>query len=46
MRLQLAAWSFPALLVLIFIRVPIGLSMLVLGLLGTWYRLWRCDRRC
>ncbi len=35
--LLLAAWSFPALLVLIFFRVPIGLSMLVLGLLGSWF---------
>jgi len=34
--LQLAAWSFPVLLVLIFLRVPIGLSMLVLGLGGSW----------
>ncbi|MCP5285937.1 MAG: TRAP transporter large permease [Burkholderiaceae bacterium] len=34
--LQLAAWSFPALLVLIFLRVPIGLSMLFVGLLGAW----------
>ena len=32
----LAAASFPALMVLIFLRVPIGLSMLVLGLLGSW----------
>ncbi len=32
----LAAASFPALLVLIFLRVPIGLSMLVLGLIGSW----------
>jgi tripartite ATP-independent transporter DctM subunit len=32
----LAGASFPALLVLIFLRVPIGLSMLVLGLLGSW----------
>jgi tripartite ATP-independent transporter DctM subunit len=32
----LAAASFPALLVLIFLRVPIGLAMLVLGLLGSW----------
>jgi C4-dicarboxylate transporter DctM subunit len=32
----LAAASFPALLVLIFLRVPIGLSMLVLGLVGSW----------
>lgn len=34
--LTLAAWSFPALLLLIFLRVPIGLSMLVLGLAGSW----------
>ncbi len=34
--LILAAWSFPVLLILIFLRVPIGLSMLVLGLLGSW----------
>ncbi len=34
--LQLAAWSFPVLLLLIFLRVPIGLSMLVLGLTGSW----------
>jgi C4-dicarboxylate transporter, DctM subunit len=34
--LQLAAWSFPVLLALIFLRVPIGLSMLVLGLIGSW----------
>ncbi|OGA44321.1 MAG: C4-dicarboxylate ABC transporter permease, partial [Betaproteobacteria bacterium RIFCSPLOWO2_12_FULL_63_13] len=33
--LTLAAWSFPVLLVLIFLRVPIGLSMLLLGLLGS-----------
>jgi tripartite ATP-independent transporter DctM subunit len=34
--LQLAAWSFPVLLVLIFLRVPIGLSMLAIGLVGSW----------
>jgi tripartite ATP-independent transporter DctM subunit len=34
--LLLAAWSFPVLLLLIFLRVPIGLSMLALGLLGSW----------
>jgi tripartite ATP-independent transporter DctM subunit len=34
--LALAAWSFPVLLALIFLRVPIGLSMLTLGLLGSW----------
>ncbi|MBM3391833.1 MAG: TRAP transporter large permease [Betaproteobacteria bacterium] len=34
--LSLAAWSFPALLLLIILRVPIGLSMLTLGLVGSW----------
>ncbi len=34
--LTLAAWSFPVLLLLIFLRVPIGLSMLALGLVGSW----------
>ncbi|MEK7436240.1 MAG: TRAP transporter large permease [Pseudomonadota bacterium] len=34
--LTLAAWSFPVLMVLIFLRVPIGLSMLLLGLIGSW----------
>lgn len=34
--LTLAAWSFPLLLVLILLRIPIGLSMLVLGLTGSW----------
>jgi len=34
--LELAAWSFPVLLLLIFLRVPIGLSMLVVGLTGSW----------
>jgi tripartite ATP-independent transporter DctM subunit len=34
--LALAAWSFPVLLLLIFLRVPIGLAMLALGLLGSW----------
>lgn len=33
---EMAAWSFPVLLVLIFIRVPIGLSMLVCGLGGAY----------
>ncbi|MCU0922209.1 MAG: TRAP transporter large permease [Burkholderiaceae bacterium] len=32
----LATASFPILLILIFLRVPIGLSMLVVGLLGSW----------
>ena len=34
--LTLAAWSFPCMLVLIFLRVPIGLAMLVIGLVGSW----------
>jgi hypothetical protein len=34
--LTLAAWSFPVLLVLIFLRLPIGLAMLVIGLAGSW----------
>jgi C4-dicarboxylate transporter, DctM subunit len=33
--LTLAAWSFPVLLALIFLRVPIGVAMLVLGLAGS-----------
>ena len=34
--LLLAAWSMPVMLGLIFARVPIGLSMLVVGLIGSW----------
>ena len=34
--IELAAWSFPILLLLIFVRVPIGLAMLVCGLVGAW----------
>ncbi len=34
--LVLALWSFPALLLLIFLRVPIGLAMLAIGLGGAW----------
>jgi len=34
--LALAAWSFPILLVLIFLRMPIGLAMLVCGFAGSW----------
>ncbi|MFN4117958.1 TRAP transporter large permease [Acidovorax sp.] len=33
---ELAAWSFPILLLLIFVRIPIGLAMLVCGLVGAW----------
>ncbi|MFW5833261.1 MAG: TRAP transporter large permease, partial [Pseudomonadota bacterium] len=35
--LEAALWSFPALLGLILLRVPIGLAMLLLGVAGTWY---------
>jgi len=35
-QLALAAWSFPVLLLMIFLRIPIGLSMLLLGLVGSW----------
>ncbi len=34
--LWLAAGSFPVLLLLIFLRVPIGLAMLAVGLVGSW----------
>ncbi len=34
--MTLAAASFPALMVLVFLRVPIGLSMLLIGLVGAW----------
>jgi C4-dicarboxylate transporter DctM subunit len=34
--IEIAAWSFPVLLGLIFIRLPIGLSMALCGLLGSW----------
>ena len=33
---ELAAWSFPILLALIFIRVPIGLAMALCGLVGAY----------
>lgn len=32
----LALWSFPVLLLLIFLRIPIALAMLVVGFGGTW----------
>ncbi|MDM7949801.1 TRAP transporter large permease [Hydrogenophaga sp.] len=35
-NVELALWSFPLLLLMIFIRIPIGLSMLVCGLGGAW----------
>jgi tripartite ATP-independent transporter DctM subunit len=34
--LAIAAWSFPVLLVLIFLRMPIGLAMLLCGFAGNW----------
>jgi C4-dicarboxylate transporter DctM subunit len=34
--LNLAAWSFPVMLLLIFLRFPIGLTMLVVGMFGSW----------
>ncbi|MFH1871658.1 MAG: TRAP transporter large permease [Pseudomonadota bacterium] len=34
--LALAAGSFPVLLLLIILRIPIGLAMLALGLVGSW----------
>ena len=34
--LEIAAWSLPVLLALIFLRVPIGLAMLAVGLTGSW----------
>jgi tripartite ATP-independent transporter DctM subunit len=34
--IELALWSFPFMLLLIFVRVPIGLSMLLCGLGGAW----------
>ncbi len=34
--LEIGVWSFPVLLVLIFLRVPIGLSMMAVGVGGTW----------
>ena len=34
--LELGFWSFPLLMVLIFVRIPIGLAMLILGLVGNY----------
>lgn len=34
-NLELAVWSFPVLLLLIFLRVPIGLAMLLVGAAGS-----------
>ncbi|WP_048649281.1 TRAP transporter large permease [Nitratireductor soli] len=35
-NLEMGLWSFPLLLVLIFLRMPIGLAMLLCGLGGSW----------
>ena len=36
-NLEIGIVSFPALMVLIFLRVPIGLAMFLVGLIGlTW----------
>lgn len=35
-NLEIGIWSFPVLLVLIFLRVPIGLAMMGVGVGGTW----------
>ena len=35
-NLELGIWSFPVLLLLIFLRIPIGLAMLLCGFVGTW----------
>jgi C4-dicarboxylate transporter, DctM subunit len=36
-NIELAAWSFPILLGLIFIRLPIGLAMALCGLVGAYF---------
>lgn len=35
-NIELGLWSFPVLLGLIFLRVPIGLAMLIVGVVGNW----------
>ncbi|MGF1631270.1 MAG: TRAP transporter large permease [Kiloniellaceae bacterium] len=35
-NLELGIWSFPILLGMIFLRVPIGLAMLMVGFFGIW----------
>jgi C4-dicarboxylate transporter DctM subunit len=35
-NLEIGIWSFPVLLLLIFFRLPIGLAMLMCGIVGTW----------
>ena len=33
---EIGLWSFPVLLVLIFLRIPIGLAMLLVGVGGNY----------
>ncbi|WP_419906767.1 TRAP transporter large permease [Hoeflea sp.] len=35
-NLEIGIWSFPVLLILIFLRIPIGLAMLTVGVLGSY----------
>lgn len=35
-NLELGLWAFPVMLFLIFIRMPIGLSMLLVGVVGNF----------
>lgn len=35
-NIEIGLWSFPVLLVLIFIRIPIGLAMLIVGFAGSF----------
>ena len=41
--LELGLWSFPVLLVLIFLRAPIGLAMMLCGIGGLWLALGSPD---
>lgn len=34
--IEIGLWSFPVLIILIFLRVPIGAAMLGCGVVGTW----------
>lgn len=36
-NIEIGIWSFPVLLVLIFLRVPIGLAMIVVGMAGSYF---------
>ena len=35
-NVELGLWSFPVLLLLIFLRMPIGLAMLIVGVVGNY----------